>query len=283
MEVPLLSKEGHKVLNSEYCYGYTDKFGKWNNGFACPRQSNGEPVYCCGTATESYCCRKKNEEPQLPPPHDQTLLLGVALGTLLVVIILAVGACLLCRKRLLYKSRHQSMNGAAVVPPSTGPLYRMHCSSSGANVYSFSGNDTSAASPCVDGAISEALGEMEPPPPPPPRGAPSLEAFMMPCPAGGMHLTGPIPHMEPPPPYEVENPHPTFHIGTIPNSSTAQQQRNNIIFNTATTGSFSLPQRQSTVPPNSHHHQASRQRHHGAHSHAPTTNSRDPSSWSTKF
>ncbi|XP_064476081.1 protein shisa-4-like isoform X2 [Ornithodoros turicata] len=275
MEVPLLTKEGHKVLNNEYCYGYTDKFGKWNNGFPCPKQSNGEPVYCCGTSTESYCCRKKNEEPQLPPPHDQTLLLGVALGTLLVVLILAVGACVLCRKRFLYKSRHQ-MNG--------GPLYRMHCSSSGANVYSFSGNESGAASPCIDGAISNTMGEMEPPPPPP-RGLPSMEAFMVPCPGGGMHLTGPLPHMEPPPPYEAENPQATLNFGTIP-ITTQQHNMTNTLFNTATLENLHFAHQQSTtLPPNNRRQQHQRQhQHHSTNQQAQAhTNIRDPSYWSTKF
>lgn len=54
------------VLSSEYCYGYTDKFGKWNNGFPCPSPSSGEPVYCCGTSSEPYCCRKKEDDPPRP-------------------------------------------------------------------------------------------------------------------------------------------------------------------------------------------------------------------------
>lgn len=236
MEVPVLSKDGHKVLSTEYCYGYTDKFGKWNNGFPCPAQSNGEPVYCCGTSTEPYCCRKKEDE---PPAHDQTLLLGVALGTLLVVALLALGACLLCRRRMAHKNRHQTING--------GPIYRMHCGSSSANTYSFSGHDSAATTPgtvpsggsggapvapgnCHQhaasdrGALSEPFSEMEPPPPPP-RDISSFSGLLTPCPAGGLHYNGPMPHMEPPPPYQVESPHSTLLVRTIPSDpSNCSQQ-----------------------------------------------------------
>lgn len=231
MEVPVLSKAGHTVLSSEFCYGYTDKFGKWNNGFPCPAQSGGEPVYCCGTASEPYCCRKRDEEPPAPPPHDQTLLLGVALGALLVVALLALGACLLCRRRMAHKNRHQTING--------GPIYRMHCGSSSANTYSFSGHDSGATTPGVmpppvgsvgavvapgtcnqhpasdRGSLPEPFSELDPPPPPP-RDISSFSGLLTPCPAGGLHYNGPMPHMEPPPPYQVESPHSTLLVGTMP-------------------------------------------------------------------
>ncbi|XP_037519784.1 protein shisa-9 [Rhipicephalus sanguineus] len=241
MEVPVLSEKGHKVLSAEYCYGYTDKFGKWNNGFQCPAQSSGEPVYCCGTSTEPYCCRKKEDEPPAPA-HDQTLLLGVALGTLLVVALLALGACLLCRRRMAHKNRHQTING--------GPIYRMHCGSSSANTYSFSGHDSGATTPgtapsggvaggvggpvapgnCHQhaasdrGAISEPFSEMEPPPPPP-RDISSFSGLLTPCPAGGLHYNGPMPHMEPPPPYQVESPHSTLLVRTIPSDASNCSQQ----------------------------------------------------------
>ncbi|XP_077485984.1 uncharacterized protein LOC144097072 [Amblyomma americanum] len=240
MEVPVLSKEGHKVLSSEFCYGYTDKFGKWNNGFPCPAQTNGEPVYCCGTATEPYCCRKKEDEPPAQT-HDQTLLLGVALGTLLVVALLALGACLLCRRRMAHKNRHQTING--------GPIYRMHCGSSSANTYSFSGHDSGATTPGTvpagvvgggagvgqgschqhdvperGGALPEPFSELDPPPPPP-RDISSFSGLLTPCPAGGLHYNGPMPHMEPPPPYQVESPHSTLLVRTIPSDASNCSQQ----------------------------------------------------------
>ncbi|KAH8021950.1 hypothetical protein HPB51_018799 [Rhipicephalus microplus] len=258
-----------KVLSAEYCYGYTDKFGKWNNGFPCPAQSSGETVYCCGTSTEPYCCRKKEDEPPAPtheyvrhsasllgvmqeqmpkrvlksPPSTgrQTLLIGVALGTLLVVALLALGACLLCRRRIAHKNRHQTING--------GPIYRMHCGSSSANTYSFSGHDSGATTPgtvpsggvagcggpvapgnCHQhapsdrGAISEPFNEMEPPPPPP-RDISSFSGLLTPCPAGGLHYNGPMPHMEPPPPYQVESPHSTLLVRTMPSDASNCSQQ----------------------------------------------------------
>ncbi|XP_065293766.1 protein shisa-3-like isoform X2 [Dermacentor albipictus] len=279
MEVPVLSK-GHKVLSNEYCYGYTDKFGKWNNGFQCPAQSSGEPVYCCGTATEPYCCRKEEEEPPAPA-HDQTLLLGVALGTLLVVALLALGACLLCRRRMAHKNRHQTING--------GPIYRMHCGSSSANTYSFSGHDSGATTPgtmpssgvtggggapvapssCHQhtasdrGALSEPFGEMEPPPPPP-RDISSFSGLLTPCPCG-LHYNGPMPHMEPPPPYQVESPHSTLLVRTIPSDASNCSQQS---FGTLRISQQRPAQRFQQLP------RLPQQQ---------ATTGRDPAYWCTKF
>lgn len=268
----MLSKEGHKVLSSEYCYGYTDKFGKWNNGFPCPSPSSGEPVYCCGTSSEPYCCRKKEDDPPRPA-HDQTLLVGVALGTLLVVVLLALGACLLCRRRLLHKNRHQAVNG--------GPLYRMHCGSSSANTYSFSGHDSGSTTPGImppgiattcsgtvgsdRGTASEPFSEMEPPPPPP-RDLSSFNGLLTPCPAGGLHYNGPMPHMEPPPPYQVESPHPTLLVGTMPTSATN--------FTPCSFGTLRVSQQRSSASAHSHQAQRPPPQQMGV---------RDPVYWCTKF
>ncbi|XP_029839987.1 protein shisa-2 homolog isoform X1 [Ixodes scapularis] len=273
MEVPVLSKEGHKVLSSEYCYGYTDKFGKWNNGFPCPPQSSGEPVYCCGTATEPYCCRKKDDDPPMPV-HDQTLLLGVALGTLLVVVLLALGACLVCRRRLLRKNRHQAINGAVPdVRPLAGPLYRMQCGSSSANTYSFSGHESGATTPGLPqgtpgdhGALPGHFSELEPPPPPP-RNLSSFNGLLTPCPAGGLHYNGPMPHMEPPPPYQVESPHSTLLLGTIPTGTSE--------FNQPSFATLHVSEQRSSAPARSQQAQRLPQQQ--------QMGVRDPLYWCTKF
>lgn len=38
------------------CKGWTDEYGNWNTGFQCPMWGGPEDEYCCGTATNRYCC-----------------------------------------------------------------------------------------------------------------------------------------------------------------------------------------------------------------------------------
>ena len=45
----------------EYCSGYLDEHGLWNNGFYCPRWGGPEDLYCCGDNYSFYCCEE-------PPP-----------------------------------------------------------------------------------------------------------------------------------------------------------------------------------------------------------------------
>ncbi|XP_047738792.1 protein shisa-1-like, partial [Hyalella azteca] len=57
MALPELLHTDHQVLGEDYCPGYTDGFGHWNNGFPCPSlAADMPPVRCCGTATHKYCC-----------------------------------------------------------------------------------------------------------------------------------------------------------------------------------------------------------------------------------
>jgi hypothetical protein len=46
------------ALGSEFCSGYMDTTGKWNNGFYCPGEST-EEQFCCGTSTFKYCCPQR--------------------------------------------------------------------------------------------------------------------------------------------------------------------------------------------------------------------------------
>ena len=49
------------VLGSEYCSGYMDAIGKWNNGFYCPASDESQDVFCCGSEVHKYCCTKKDQ------------------------------------------------------------------------------------------------------------------------------------------------------------------------------------------------------------------------------
>ena len=49
------------VLGSEYCSGYVDALGKWNNGFYCPASDESQDVFCCGNEYHKYCCTKKDQ------------------------------------------------------------------------------------------------------------------------------------------------------------------------------------------------------------------------------
>ncbi|KFM62476.1 Protein shisa-9, partial [Stegodyphus mimosarum] len=142
-DVKELTDHDHEVLGADFCSGYTDIFGKWNTGFDCPRMGNGETVYCCGTVTYKYCCTRRDQH--TGTGISQSVLLGSALGSVLMVILVTLVSCLICRRCVPYRRAHPSLNG--------GPLYTMHCSSttSGmANMYSFSGQTTAVTTP-LDG------------------------------------------------------------------------------------------------------------------------------------
>ena len=48
------------IIGGEFCEGYTDGHGVYHSGFQCPLSwedgSETEEVYCCGTATQKFCC-----------------------------------------------------------------------------------------------------------------------------------------------------------------------------------------------------------------------------------
>ncbi|XP_042902685.1 uncharacterized protein [Parasteatoda tepidariorum] len=130
IDVKELSSHDHEVLGVDFCSGYTDIFGKWNTGFNCPRVGNSKVVYCCGTVTYKYCCTRRDHHSG--SGISQSVLLGSALGSMVVIIFVTLVSCLICRRCVPYRRHHASLNG--------GPLYALHCSSttSGmANVYSF--------------------------------------------------------------------------------------------------------------------------------------------------
>lgn len=50
-------------VKEDYCKGFIDAHGQWNNGFYCPRWSaDPNQVYCCGTKHDRYCCKPPGQE-----------------------------------------------------------------------------------------------------------------------------------------------------------------------------------------------------------------------------
>ena len=61
----------------EYCPGFTDINGIWNNGFPCPRWGGIDRSYCCGHDRDRYCC----PEPEEPSGGDNTGSGGTGSGS----------------------------------------------------------------------------------------------------------------------------------------------------------------------------------------------------------
>lgn len=58
-----LRKKKIKGVKEDYCKGFIDAHGQWNNGFYCPRwSSDPNQVYCCGTKHDRYCCKPPGQE-----------------------------------------------------------------------------------------------------------------------------------------------------------------------------------------------------------------------------
>ena len=54
-------------LGTEYCAGFVDVHGQWNNGFYCPKWADDPDVaYCCGDEHRRYCCTVSQH-----PQHEQ--------------------------------------------------------------------------------------------------------------------------------------------------------------------------------------------------------------------
>jgi len=52
---------------TEYCAGFVDVHGQWNNGFYCPKWGDPDVPYCCGDEHQRYCCTIS----QHPHLHNQ--------------------------------------------------------------------------------------------------------------------------------------------------------------------------------------------------------------------
>lgn len=66
-------------FGTEYCAGFVDVYGQWNNGFYCPKWGDPDMLYCCGDEHERYCCtttqhphlhrRQQQQQQQHPSYH----------------------------------------------------------------------------------------------------------------------------------------------------------------------------------------------------------------------
>jgi len=58
-------------FGSEYCAGFVDVHGQWNNGFYCPKWGGPDVRYCCGDEHERYCCTiAQHPHPNQHQQHD---------------------------------------------------------------------------------------------------------------------------------------------------------------------------------------------------------------------
>jgi len=57
-------------FGTEYCAGFVDIHGQWNNGFYCPKWGDPDVPYCCGNEHERYCCTTA-EHPHLHRHQQQ--------------------------------------------------------------------------------------------------------------------------------------------------------------------------------------------------------------------
>jgi len=86
---------GVAILGSEYCSGYIDLLGKWNNGFYCPSSDQTVNVFCCGSDSHKYCCTKKDQIIQ-DEMEGLTLVIGVLVGASTALLLLTIISCVCC-------------------------------------------------------------------------------------------------------------------------------------------------------------------------------------------
>ncbi|XP_037086480.1 protein shisa-2 homolog [Pollicipes pollicipes] len=127
--------DDHEVLSRDaYCSGYVDSFGKWNNGFACPKLEE-EPVFCCGTSTYRYCCTTREHT---DPGGDANtvigdnlpLVLGVAVGAVVTIALVTIISCCLCKGCLCYKKRGGGKRDSLHSPTAANGVTNMYSYSS---------------------------------------------------------------------------------------------------------------------------------------------------------
>ena len=66
-------------FGTEYCAGFVDVHGQWNNGFYCPKWGDPDMPYCCGDEHDRYCCtavqhphlHRVQQQQQRPRYHHQ--------------------------------------------------------------------------------------------------------------------------------------------------------------------------------------------------------------------
>lgn len=111
---------GHLSKGTEFCQGFKDKHGQWNNGFHCPIWGPTDRHYCCGTAEHKYCCPKPDPHEEITTTHSGTtqgpLVAGLVVGFVVLFGLIITAACYLCHCCLGYRKRKR------VSPPVTAGI-----------------------------------------------------------------------------------------------------------------------------------------------------------------
>ena len=89
------------MIGSEFCTGYTDILGIWNNGFFCPSHSgSNENVYCCGTSYHKYCCTKSDQvmesEHLSPGGSSVTIIIALMVAVSSLILLATIISCICC-------------------------------------------------------------------------------------------------------------------------------------------------------------------------------------------
>jgi len=90
-----VDNQGVAILGSEYCSGYIDSIGKWNNGFYCPSNDETVNVFCCGSSLHKYCCTKKDQLLQ-EEMEGLTVVIGILVGASTALLLLTIVFCVCC-------------------------------------------------------------------------------------------------------------------------------------------------------------------------------------------
>ena len=86
------------LVGSEYCSGYTDILGIWNEGFFCPSHSaTNNNVFCCGNQIHKYCCTKKDLVlDELMETSSVTLIIATMVVVSSLLLVATIISCLCC-------------------------------------------------------------------------------------------------------------------------------------------------------------------------------------------
>jgi len=92
------SRDTGALVGSEYCSGYTDILGIWNEGFFCPSHSaTNNNVFCCGNQIHKYCCTKKDLVlDELMETSSVTLIIATMVVVSSLLLVATIISCLCC-------------------------------------------------------------------------------------------------------------------------------------------------------------------------------------------
>ena len=85
-------------MGSEYCSGYTDILGIWNDGFFCPSQTaTNNNVFCCGNHLHKYCCTKKDQVlDELMENSSVSLIIATMVVVSSLLLVATIISCICC-------------------------------------------------------------------------------------------------------------------------------------------------------------------------------------------